>query len=77
MKRLRIIGIVVALLVMVSTFSFAEYDRDVVKTVMRDNVSLMGAVSKAAKQEDYLAAGQALMKLAEGAFAVKDYEPPK
>ena len=47
----------------------------VVKDEILDNV--LDAVSKAAKQEDYLAAGQALMKLAEGAISVKEFTPPK
>ena len=67
----------ITLLVITSSFAFAEYDQDMVKSMMRENVSLMGALSKAAKQDDYLAAGEALMKLAEGAFAVKDFTPPK
>ena len=77
MKQTKIIVLIVALVMLVSSIGFAEYDRDLVKQVMRDNVSLMGAVSKAAKQEDYLAAGQALMKLAEGAISVKEFTPPK
>ena len=77
MKQTKIIVLIVALIMLVSSIGFAEYDRDLVKQVMRDNVSLMGAVSKAAKQEDYLAAGQALMKLAEGAISVKEFTPPK
>ena len=77
MKSARITAIVLALFLIATSIAFGEYDRDLVRTVMRDNVAHMGDLTKAARNDDFMAAGQALMKLAEGAFAVREFTPAK
>jgi len=69
--------IIAVLISVVPIFSFAEYNREKVVQVMRDNVRLMGEASKAAKSENYVKAAEALMELVQGMIEIKDYTAPR
>lgn len=77
-KKIARTAIISLLLVIgISFFVFAEYDRDRVVQVMRNNVALMGAIGDAAKSENWELAAQKLFELAEGMIDVRQFDPPR
>jgi hypothetical protein len=77
MTTRKFLAVLVVLLLVAGTTVFAEYDRDKVRQVMRDNVQLMGQASRAARSEDFVEAAQALMSLTNGMIEISAYTPPK
>ena len=69
--------IVLVLLTIGVAGAFAEYNRDHVVRVMRENVSLMGEINQAATEEDWVRAAQKLFAISEGMVAIRDYDPPR
>ncbi len=77
MKKKNVL-IVAAVLFFVTTIAaFAEYNQSEVKRVMRDSIQLMKSTGTAAEAKDYQAAGESLMKLAQGMILIRDYTPPR
>ena len=77
MKRLSLFVFGVLLFVLVSSGVFAEYDRQKVVEVMRNNVALMGKAGKAAKAANFHEAAEYLIELAQGMLEIADFTPPK
>jgi hypothetical protein len=75
MRNQKSIILVVLILFSLSMGVFAEYDRNNVKSVMQNNIQLMGRIGKAAEMKDYSAAAVALMELAQGMVLIKEYSP--
>ena len=75
MRKKNVLVFAVILFFITSMAAFAEYDQNKVKSVMRDNIQLMGKIGKAAKSEDFQAAGESLMKLAQGMISIQKYTP--
>lgn len=73
----RKVWIVIALALVVSLPLFAEYNSQHVKDVMQNNVTQLGMVNKALRQDDFLMVGQAFMSLAQGMLEIKVYQPPR
>jgi hypothetical protein len=76
-KNAKVTVIIVALMSMILVSGFAEYDKDHVVKVMRDNVSLMGEIGAAAGAEDWVMAAQKLYAIADGMVGVMNYDPPR
>ena len=74
-KRFYILVAVVALL-LITPQVFAQYNRDVVVSVMRDNVKLLGEVNTALNAGDFYTTAVKLMDLAEGMKTVEQTPPP-
>ena len=78
MKQKLLMGaLIVALLLVVSSQAFAGYDREAVVSAMRNNGKLMGALNEAAGKEDYFAAAEALMGIAQSTEPLLSLDPPK
>ena len=75
MRNQKRLALVLLLLFIFSMAAFAEYDRNNVKSVMRNNIQLMGEIGKAAESEDFTAAAEALMELAQGMISIREYSP--
>ncbi len=75
MRNRRVVLLVLILLLMASFSAFAEYDRNNVKNVMRANIQLMGNIGNAIEKEDFDAAAESLMELAQGMISIRDYSP--
>ena len=75
-KRIYLIAIAIILL-LVTPQLFAQYDRDTVVAVMRNNVKLLGAINNAVKAEDFYTAAVKLMELAEGHKTLEQIPPPR
>jgi hypothetical protein len=75
-KRFYII-VVAILLLLISPQLFAQYNKDVVVSVMRGNVRLLGEINGALKAEDFYTAGLRLMELAEGSNSLAQMAPPR
>ncbi len=56
---------------------FAEYNRDLVRQVMRNNAMLPGKIKTAAKNKDFYGAAFALIDMAHGMYKIKDFTPRK
>ena len=61
----------------VSSFVFADYDKEQVVKVMRGNLGFMGAIGEAAEAEDWIVAAQNLFLIAEGMVSILPYTPPR
>lgn len=75
-KRFYILVAVVALL-LITPQVFAQYNRDVVVSTMRDNVKLLGEVNAALTAGDFYTTAVKLMDLAEGMKILEQSPPPK
>ena len=75
MRNNKSVLFIILLLFILTVASYAEYDSNKVKSVMRDNVQLMGKIGKAAQSEDFQYAGESLMKLAQGMISIQKYTP--
>lgn len=69
--------LVLIIATIVSVSAFADYDRDKVVAVMRDNVALMGEINSAAEAEDWVLAAQKLFAIADGMVEIMKYDPPR
>ena len=76
-KIARMAIIMTVLLVGVSSLIYAEYNRDRVVEVMRNNVALLGATGKAAQSEEWELAAQKLFELAQGMIDIRRFDPPR
>ena len=77
-KRIaRVVMVAGILLMAASAFAFAEYDRDRVVQVMRENVGLMGEISEAAEAEDWELAAFKLFDIARGMIDIRRFDPPR
>ncbi len=77
MKNRKVYLLVLILIVITSFSAYAEYDRNNVKNVMRANIQLMGDLGKAIEMEDFAAAANSLMELAQGMISISDYSPTR
>jgi len=75
-KRFYILVAVVALL-LITPQVFAQYNRDVVVSTMRNNVKLLGEVNTALNAGDFYTTAVKLMELAEGMKILEQSPPPK
>lgn len=76
--RKRLIGIMIVLLVTAGvTPVFAEYDAEVVRQVMRDNVQQLGTINSGLSGNDYMAVARGFAEIAQGSNQLLDYTPPK
>ena len=75
MRNRRVVLLVLILLIMISFSAFAEYDSNNVKNIMRANIQLMGNIGEAIETEDFEAAADSLMELAQGMISIKEYTP--
>ena len=73
----RVAIIAVLLMVGIATLSFAEYNQDHVKRVMRNNGAQMGSISKAMEESDWFGAAAGLYEIASGMIAIMAYTPPQ
>ena len=65
------------LLVLSATHVSAQYNRDLVVSVMRDSYTLIGEINSAAAAEDFYSAGVKLMQLAEAFKSLEQTPPPR
>jgi len=77
MRKVLILTLLLVFLFAISTELFASYDRNAVVKAMRSNASLIGEVQQAAKSQDFYAAAQKLMAIADNMKALDAYTPPK
>jgi hypothetical protein len=75
-KRVHLI-VAAVILLLVTPQLFAQYDRDTVVAVMRNNVKLLGAINSAVNSEDFYTAAVKLMELAEGHKTLEQMPPPR
>ncbi len=75
-KRL-VFAIALAAFLFAGLAVYAEYDREKVVSVMRDNARLLGEAKKAAGGKDYFAAAESLMELARGMRSIREMSPPR
>ena len=75
MRNNKSIVFIILLFFILTMASYAEYDQNKVKNVMRNNIQLMRAIGKAAGSEDFQAAGESLMMLAQGMISIQKYTP--
>lgn len=75
MKKKNVLVVAAVLFFVTTMAAFAEYNQSEVKRVMRDSIQLMKSTGIAAESKDYQAAGESLMKLAQGMILIKDYTP--
>lgn len=75
-KKAVFVAVLLAFLV-ITPRVFAQYNRELVVSVMRDNVRLMGDINSAARTEDFYTAAVRLMELAEGFKSLEAVSPPK
>jgi len=75
-KRFYLIFAVLVLL-LITPQLFAQYNRDVVVSVMRNNVRLLGEINSALNAKDFYTTGLKLMELAEGSNSLKQMAPPR
>ncbi|MCK5673940.1 MAG: hypothetical protein KAH95_11225 [Spirochaetales bacterium] len=75
MRNRRVVFLVLIISLIASFSAFAEYDGNNVKNVMRANIQLMGNIGKAIETEDFEAAADSLMELAQGMISIRDYSP--
>ncbi len=76
MKRLSIFVLLLVFLFS-SAQVFAEYSRSKVVRVMRNNLKMMKELKTAAENEDFFAAAEAFMEIAQGSNTIKDYDPKR
>jgi hypothetical protein len=74
-KKLYTLVAVIALL-LIAPQVFAQYNRDAVVPVMRNNVKLLGEINAALKAEDFYITAVKLMELAEGMKTIEQNPPP-
>ncbi|UCB47366.1 MAG: hypothetical protein JSV25_08150 [Spirochaetota bacterium] len=75
-KRLIMAGISV-IFMLISVNVFADYNKEAVVKVMRENGALMGELKQAAQNGDYFAAAEALMGIAKGMKSLDAIAPLK
>ena len=76
-KFVKVAVVTLAIIFIVSVSAFAEYNRDHVVTVMRNNMSLMREIGQAAAAEDWILTAQKFFAIAEGMVGILEYDPPK
>ena len=76
MKRVLSAAILAAFLLSAGQ-AFADYDRDAVVGVMRENLKLLGGLKEAAAREAYDAAAARLWSLASGMQSIQRFTPKK
>ena len=64
-KKYAVVVVCVAMLVMVATQAFAEYDKDMVVKAMKANGASMGVIKKAMKNGDFFTVAENLMQVAQ------------
>ncbi len=69
--------LVTAMVFFVGGTLYAEYNRAKVVEVMHNNVVFLNNLKSAVSAKDYYSAAVALMGMAEGSYAIKDYVPPQ
>ena len=75
--KIRIYILAAALILLLITPQvFAQYNRDAVVSVMRDNVRLLGEISTALNAGDFYTTAVKLMELAEGMKTLEQTPPP-
>ena len=77
MKKRFYIVVAVLVLLLVTPQLFAQYNRNAVVSVMRNNVKLLGEVNAALNAGDFYATALKLMELAEGMKTLEQNPPPK
>jgi len=75
-KRFYILVAVLALL-LITPQVFAQYNRNAVVSVMRNNVRLLGEVKAALNAGDFYTTALRLMELAEGVKTLEQTPPPR
>jgi hypothetical protein len=76
-KRKIIVLTVAVAVLFVSVQLFADYDREAVVSAMRTNGAMMGALKTAVAEEDYFAAAEAFMGIAQTTRPLLSLNPPK
>lgn len=76
MKRTVLLPVALLMLLM-PALAFAEYDRDLVVDVMRNNVAYLGETREAAENGDYFAAAESLFAMASGMKQIMEFTPPR
>lgn len=67
----------ILIFVLSAAVSFAQYNKDAVVTVMRENASLMGELQGAAKKGDFFTAAEKLMGIAKNMKSLETITPKK
>jgi hypothetical protein len=73
----RISTVVLALLLLVATAAAAEYDKGTVQQTMRNNLANLPKLNAAANSGNYMEAAGYLLSMAQGMYAIREYQPPK
>jgi len=76
-KRIAVVVVALALLMLGATVAVAEYDKETVQKTMRNNLANLPKLTAAANGANYLEAAGHLLSMAQGMYAIKDYEPAK
>ncbi|UCF98577.1 MAG: hypothetical protein JSV89_03340 [Spirochaetaceae bacterium] len=76
MKKRFYVFVALIVLLLAAPQLFAQYNRDLVVSVMRDNVRLLGEINKALQAEDFYATALSLMELAGGSRTLQQTPPP-
>jgi len=76
MKKRFYIVVAVLVLLLVTPQLFAQYNRNAVVSVMRNNVRLLGEVNAALSAGDFYTTALKLMELAEGMKTLEQTPPP-
>ena len=76
MKKRFYILVAAVILLLITPQVFAQYNRDAVVSVMRNNVKLLGEVNSALNAGDFYATALKLMELAEGMKTLEQTPPP-
>ena len=76
MKKRFYIVVAVLVLLLVTPQLFAQYNRNAVVSVMRNNVRLLGEVNAALNAGDFYTTALKLMELAEGMKTLEQTPPP-
>jgi len=76
MKKRFYILVAAVILLLITPQVFAQYNRDAVVSVMRNNVKLLGEVNSALNAGDFYTTAVKLMELAQGMKTVEQTPPP-
>lgn len=77
MKKTMLVILTVALMAIPVLQGFAEYDRDAVVKVMRNNMASLGKVRSAIGSQDFHTAATSLWEIASGMQSLLIYTPPQ
>ena len=77
MNKKYVVVVWVALLVLMATQAFAEYDKDLVVKAMKSNGASMGAIKEATKNGDFFTVAENLMQIAKNMKSLENVTPPK